>query len=229
MTTMTEHPRHPKLHSSIRTRKEDRSLELDDDAPNLRSLVIPWASMVVVAVISTGIVLYENHCHEIEDHFNNKYYSSFLLESTHTDDEGSSRNESILERLLSAVTVEQQHVHHPVYEESHASLFPLTTSDRLGFFFAIIGLMVAAGGGIGGGGILVPIYILVMGFSPKHGEICWHMIAFWEPDSVAHVIHYLMLRSASYSIVEHYRVWWCHFELYIECAEASPSCRSTAN
>jgi uncharacterized membrane protein YfcA len=28
--------------------------------------------------------------------------------------------------------------------------------------------MVAAGGGIGGGGILVPIYILVMGFSPKH-------------------------------------------------------------
>merc|ERR1712176_845530 len=29
--------------------------------------------------------------------------------------------------------------------------------------------MIAAGGGIGGGGILVPIYILVMGFSPKHG------------------------------------------------------------
>jgi Predicted permeases len=28
--------------------------------------------------------------------------------------------------------------------------------------------MVAAGGGIGGGGILVPIYILVMKFSPKH-------------------------------------------------------------
>ena len=28
--------------------------------------------------------------------------------------------------------------------------------------------MIAAGGGIGGIGILVPIYILVMGFSPKH-------------------------------------------------------------
>jgi uncharacterized membrane protein YfcA len=28
--------------------------------------------------------------------------------------------------------------------------------------------MIAAGGGIGGGGVLVPIYILVMGFSPKH-------------------------------------------------------------
>ena len=61
------------------------------------------------------------------------------------------------------------HVHKPVYEENHASLFPLSTSDRLGFFLAILGLMVAAGGGIGGGGILVPIYILVMGFSPKHG------------------------------------------------------------
>jgi len=28
--------------------------------------------------------------------------------------------------------------------------------------------MVAAGGGIGGGGILVPIYILILNFSPKH-------------------------------------------------------------
>jgi len=47
-------------------------------------------------------------------------------------------------------------------------LFPLTTSDSIGFSLAICGLMVAAGGGIGGGGILVPIYILVMRFSPKH-------------------------------------------------------------
>ena len=29
-------------------------------------------------------------------------------------------------------------------------------------------LYIQAGGGIGGGGILVPIYCLVMGFSPKH-------------------------------------------------------------
>jgi uncharacterized membrane protein YfcA len=28
--------------------------------------------------------------------------------------------------------------------------------------------MVAAGGGIGGGGVLVPIYILVLRFSTKH-------------------------------------------------------------
>jgi hypothetical protein len=57
-----------------------------------------------------------------------------------------------------------------VYEENHPSLFPLSFSDRLGFALAVCGLMIAAGGGIGGGGILVPIYILVMGFSPKHGK-----------------------------------------------------------
>jgi len=48
------------------------------------------------------------------------------------------------------------------------TLLPLKGSDYVGFFCATIGLIIAAGGGIGGGGILVPIYILVMGFSPKH-------------------------------------------------------------
>ena len=55
-----------------------------------------------------------------------------------------------------------------VFEEDHAPLFPLTTSDYVGFACATVGLMIAAGGGVGGGGILVPIYILVFGFSPKH-------------------------------------------------------------
>ena len=55
-----------------------------------------------------------------------------------------------------------------VFEEDHAALFPLTTSDYVGFACATVGLMIAAGGGVGGGGILVPIYILVFGFSPKH-------------------------------------------------------------
>jgi len=53
-------------------------------------------------------------------------------------------------------------------ESIHKALFPLSWNDRVGFLCATIGLMVAAGGGIGGGGILVPIYILVMKFSPKH-------------------------------------------------------------
>ena len=51
---------------------------------------------------------------------------------------------------------------------SHDPLFPLTTSDYLGLTFSVLGLLLAAGGGIGGGGILVPIYTLIMGFSPKH-------------------------------------------------------------
>jgi uncharacterized membrane protein YfcA len=49
----------------------------------------------------------------------------------------------------------------------HKALFPLDDYDKMGF--ALIGLMtaIAAGGGIGGGGVLVPILILVMGFSIK--------------------------------------------------------------
>jgi len=39
----------------------------------------------------------------------------------------------------------------------------------IGILCASLGLLLAAGGGIGGGGILVPIYILVMNFSPRYG------------------------------------------------------------
>jgi uncharacterized membrane protein YfcA len=51
----------------------------------------------------------------------------------------------------------------------HKDLLPLSSRDYLSLSLAIIGLMIAAGGGIGGGGILVPLYIMVMGFSPKFG------------------------------------------------------------
>jgi len=51
---------------------------------------------------------------------------------------------------------------------AHKSLHPIDSTDVWGFLFSSLGLMLAAGGGIGGGGVLVPIYILVMGFSPKH-------------------------------------------------------------
>lgn len=50
----------------------------------------------------------------------------------------------------------------------HKDLFPLDSSDMWGTIFVILGLLVAASGGIGGGGILVPLLILVFGFSPKH-------------------------------------------------------------
>jgi hypothetical protein len=49
------------------------------------------------------------------------------------------------------------------------SLFPFRwPRDYLGFGFAILGLLLAAGGGIGGGGILVPIYILIVDFPVKN-------------------------------------------------------------
>mmetsp|Transcript_10742 Transcript_10742/g.23824 ORF Transcript_10742/g.23824 Transcript_10742/m.23824 type:complete len:563 (+) Transcript_10742:112-1800(+) len=54
------------------------------------------------------------------------------------------------------------------HPSDHDSLIPLQTSDIVGFICAALGLIIAAGGGIGGGGILVPIYILILGFMPKH-------------------------------------------------------------
>ena len=48
-----------------------------------------------------------------------------------------------------------------------SDLLPLETPDYIGFACAVAGLMLAAGGGIGGGGILVPIYILLFEFPVK--------------------------------------------------------------
>jgi hypothetical protein len=103
--------------------------------------------MVIVSVVAAAVVSYNAQ----DDAFDSTFSNDF-------------------DRLLADGSVERQHVHNPVYEENHPQLFPLSTSDKIGFSLAICGLMIAAGGGIGGGGILVPIYILVMGFSPKHGE-----------------------------------------------------------
>eukprot|EP00617_Octactis_speculum_P026621 CAMPEP_0185769210 /NCGR_PEP_ID=MMETSP1174-20130828/53437_1 /TAXON_ID=35687 /ORGANISM="Dictyocha speculum, Strain CCMP1381" /LENGTH=495 /DNA_ID=CAMNT_0028454193 /DNA_START=17 /DNA_END=1504 /DNA_ORIENTATION=+ len=52
-------------------------------------------------------------------------------------------------------------------EVNYDTLLPLTDRDIAGFVVAILGLLIASGGGIGGGGILVPTYILVMGFPTK--------------------------------------------------------------
>ncbi len=63
-------------------------------------------------------------------------------------------------------------------KKHHKHLLPLDHTDKLGFFFATLGLMIAAGGGIGGGGVLVPIYILIMKFSPKHAVSCSLVLSF---------------------------------------------------
>mmetsp|Transcript_13011 Transcript_13011/g.19628 ORF Transcript_13011/g.19628 Transcript_13011/m.19628 type:complete len:493 (+) Transcript_13011:103-1581(+) len=51
--------------------------------------------------------------------------------------------------------------------QHHKDLFPLDSNDIIGTILCVIGLMIAASGGIGGGGILVPLLILIFGFSPK--------------------------------------------------------------
>lgn len=53
-------------------------------------------------------------------------------------------------------------------QSRHKPLLPLNAWDKAGIFAAVIGLMIAAGGGIGGGGILVPVFVLVMRFHPKY-------------------------------------------------------------
>jgi hypothetical protein len=133
---------------------------------NIRSMALPWGIMVIASIIAASVVIsYQDNQDQQQDDIYSNYYSS--------SSSSQSSSSHLDERFLNTDTEhEHVHVHKPVYEENHTSLFPLSTSDRIGFSFAICGLMLAAGGGIGGGGILVPIYILVMGFSPKHGEYC---------------------------------------------------------
>ncbi|KAL7580052.1 hypothetical protein ACA910_005037 [Epithemia clementina (nom. ined.)] len=101
--------------------------------------VIPWALVLTLSVTLAGYTQYKSYFSRDED-------------------------EHVEESLQRWLVEEAKHV----FNEDHPPLFPLTRSDYIGFFLAIVGLMIAAGGGIGGGGILVPIYCLVMGFSPKH-------------------------------------------------------------
>jgi len=50
----------------------------------------------------------------------------------------------------------------------HKDLLPLGKMDWVAFGFSAVGLIIAAGGGIGGGGILVPLYMILLKFRPKH-------------------------------------------------------------
>ncbi len=54
----------------------------------------------------------------------------------------------------------------------HKSLWPLGTRDFLGFGIATLGLFIAAGGGIGGGAILVPVYLIVLGEHWQRKRTC---------------------------------------------------------
>lgn len=72
------------------------------------------------------------------------------------------------DHILESAAEEKEHGggHHGHYW--HKPLHPIDGWDVTGVGLACLGLMIAAAGGIGGGGILVPLYILVLGFDPKH-------------------------------------------------------------
>jgi len=52
-------------------------------------------------------------------------------------------------------------------DAENPSLLPLTRRDVVGFMLASLGCCLGSLGGIGGGGLVVPIYIIAMGLSPK--------------------------------------------------------------
>ncbi|CAM9510084.1 unnamed protein product [Ectocarpus sp. 6 AP-2014] len=71
--------------------------------------------------------------------------------------------------IFEAAADEEEHSGHNHHGHFwHKPLHPIDGWDVTGVGLACIGLMIAAAGGIGGGGILVPLYILVLGFDPKH-------------------------------------------------------------
>lgn len=45
----------------------------------------------------------------------------------------------------------------------HKALWPLSSTDIWGFALAAVAIFIAAGGGIGGGGILVPLFASILG------------------------------------------------------------------
>eukprot|EP00494_Astrolonche_serrata_P031407 UN31676 len=67
--------------------------------------------------------------------------------------------------FLSASAEEEQKAEE---EYEHEKKVGWEASDIAGFCVASILIAIAAGGGIGGGGVLVPTYIFVLGFEPKY-------------------------------------------------------------
>ena len=126
--------------------------------PSLPSLVTPWMTLAVLSVVACAVVVARGDGSGGDDDFDemmNEYAGG-----------SSSSSSSFIRNLIGE---ESSHKHKKdIFSEEHKPLHPLDSNDYTGFLCATLGLMVAAGGGIGGGGILVPIYILVMGFSPKH-------------------------------------------------------------
>eukprot|EP00955_Chlamydomonas_euryale_P115099 366329-Chlamydomonas_euryale.AAC.7 len=80
-----------------------------------------------------------------------------------------------LEQPLEALMKPRHHGHNGTHDE-HKPLWPMDSSDALAVVLAAIVAFVAAGAGIGGGGILLPIFVLICKFEVRHAVAlseCW--------------------------------------------------------
>ena len=80
----------------------------------------------------------------------------------------------------------------------HKHLWPLNRRDIVGFCLMALGVALAAGAGVGGGGFLVPLYTLVLGFDAKHAIPLSKITAFG--GAIANVI---LLWNRKHSTVPH--------------------------
>ena len=171
---MTEHDGlgHKAKHHSVdsqqkklRKKSKQRMVKARNDSvkrgESLASLVLPWAAIVGCAVLASAVLAMQPDESTPADGADAAW-----TRQLHTDDGYVPPTDDFT--YDHSASTHASHHHKPVFVEEHDPLFPLTTRDYVGFILAVMGLMIAAGGGIGGGGILVPIYILVMDFSPKH-------------------------------------------------------------
>ena len=86
----------------------------------------------------------------------------------------------------------------------HKALFPLDGSDIAALFLVFVSTALAAGGGIGGGGLLVPIYILVNSFETSQATAL--SLATISGGSIANLWTYMQARRRRRAVIAR-RLW----------------------
>ena len=115
--------------------------EMDQVRPALRSLIFPWMLIALCAV--SAAAWSTTSLWSGAD-------NATIMEAGAADGVSSSWSDRLLQ--VSNFQSPSSFGGPPklVYNEDHEPLFPLSEKDIIGFAFTILGLMVAAGGGIGG-------------------------------------------------------------------------------
>lgn len=117
---------------------------------SIRTLAAPSALSLLLSVAAVGV-------------------TCFALSETTADNTSAKENHVYeYEYEYSALAIIRRGLSLIDEEEELPPLFPFQVQAYVGFSVTILGLLLAAGGGIGGGGILVPTYILILQFPVKH-------------------------------------------------------------